>query len=58
MGGNRKGITGEQVKAVRRQTGAGAIDCRKALEAVGGDVARAVEHLRRRGIGTPKKIWT
>lgn len=58
MGGGRKGISGAQVKAVRRQTGAGAIDCRKALEAVGGDVDRAVEYLRERGIRTPKKIWT
>jgi len=58
LSGERKQITGEQVKAVRRQTGAGAIDCRKALEAAGGDVARAVEYLRERGIGTPKRIWT
>ncbi len=52
------GITGAQIKAVRKETRAGTIDCRKALEATGGDVAKAVEYLRERRIGTPKRVWT
>jgi elongation factor Ts len=51
-------VTGEKIKAVRKETRAGTIDCRKALEATGGNVAQAVEYLCERGIGTPKKVWT
>jgi NACalpha-BTF3-like transcription factor len=47
-------ITGAKIKAVRKQTRAGTLDCRKALEATGGDVDRAIEYLREHGIGTPK----
>ncbi len=50
-------ITGEMIKAVRRETRAGAIDCRQALEASGGDVEGAIAHLREKRIGTPKKVW-
>jgi translation elongation factor EF-Ts len=51
-------VTGEKIKAVRKETRAGTIDCRKALEATGGDVQKAIEYLRERKIGTPKKVWT
>jgi hypothetical protein len=51
-------ITGDKIKAVRRETRAGAIDCRQALEVSGGDVERAIAYLRERRIGTPKKVWT
>jgi hypothetical protein len=51
-------VTGDKIKAVRKETRAGTIDCRKALESTGGDVDKAVEYLRERGIGTPKKVWT
>jgi NACalpha-BTF3-like transcription factor len=51
-------VTGDKIKAVRKETRAGTIDCRKALESTGGDVQKAVEYLRERGIGTPKKVWT
>lgn len=51
-------ITSAKIKAVRKETRAGTIDCRKALEATSGDVAQAVKHLRERGVGTPKKVWT
>ena len=51
-------VTGEKIKAVRKETRAGTLDCRKALEETNGDVAQAVEYLRERGIGTPKKVWT
>jgi translation elongation factor EF-Ts len=51
-------VTGEKIKLVRKETRAGTIDCRKALEATGGDVQKAIEYLRERKIGTPKKVWT
>jgi translation elongation factor EF-Ts len=51
-------VTGPKIKAVRKETRAGTIDCRKALEATGGDVQKAIEYLRERKIGTPKKVWT
>ncbi len=42
-------ITSNQVKALREKTGAGMMDCKKALEAAGGDVEKAVQILRERG---------
>ena len=40
----------EQVKALREETGAGVLDCRKALEAADGDFNKAVEILREKGL--------
>jgi hypothetical protein len=58
-GANPNGlVTSDKIKAVRKATRAGTIDCRKALESTGGDVEKAVEYLRERNIGTPKKVWT
>jgi translation elongation factor EF-Ts len=51
-------VTGEKIKAVRKETRAGTLDCRKALEETGGEVEKAIEYLRERKIGTPKKVWT
>ncbi len=51
-------VTGPKIKAVRKETKAGTLDCRKALEETGGDVAKAVEYLREKGLGGPKKVWT
>jgi len=42
-------ITAAQVKELRERTGAGMMDCRKALEAVGGDIEKAAEKLRMEG---------
>jgi elongation factor Ts len=42
-------INAEQVKRLREITGAGYMDCKRALEEAGGDVDRAVELLRQRG---------
>lgn len=39
-------ITAAQVKELRELTGAGMMDCRKALDATGGDIAAAVEKMR------------
>jgi elongation factor Ts len=38
------------LKALRQETGAGVLDCRKALEAANGDFGRAVEILREKGL--------
>jgi elongation factor Ts len=51
-------VTGEKIRAVRKETRAGTLDCRKALEATAGNVQDAIQYLRDRKIGTPKKVWT
>jgi elongation factor Ts len=43
-------ITAEMVRDLREQTGAGMMDCKRALEETGGDVERAVALLRERGM--------
>jgi elongation factor Ts len=48
-------ITTEQIKALREETGAGILDCRKALEQSGGDFNRALEFLREKGLATATK---
>jgi elongation factor Ts len=45
----------EDVKRLRDMTGAGMMDCRKALEDSGGDVEKAVTLLRERGIARAAK---
>jgi len=42
-------ITASMVKELRQQTGAGMMDCKKALEEAGGDKEKAVMILRQRG---------
>jgi elongation factor Ts len=42
-------ITAEQVKELRELTGAGMMDCRKALVATNGDIKAAIEKLRMEG---------
>ncbi len=48
-------ITSNQVKALREKTGAGMMDCKKALEAAGGDVEKAIQILRERGAAVAAK---
>lgn len=48
-------ITTEMVKALREATGAGVLDCRKALEACGGDFQSAVVKLREQGLAEAAK---
>ena len=43
-------ITPERVKDLRQRTGAGIMDCKRALEEAAGDVERAIECLREQGI--------
>ena len=43
-------ISANDVKVLREKTGAGMMDCKKALEETGGDAERAVAYLREKGI--------
>lgn len=43
-------ITAEQIKSLREETGAGIMDCRKALENADGDFNEALEFLRQKGL--------
>jgi len=42
-------ISAKDVKALRDQTGAGMMDCKKALTESGGDMEKAIEFLRKKG---------
>ncbi len=48
-------ITAGMVKELRERTGAGMMDCKKALEESGGDLDKAVEVLRKRGLAAAAK---
>jgi elongation factor Ts len=48
-------ISAAVVKALREQTGAGMMDCKRVLQDAGGDVARATELLRERGLAKAGK---
>lgn len=48
-------ITTQQIKELREATGAGILDCRKALEQANGDFDKAVDHLREKGLATAAK---
>ena len=48
-------VTREQVKELREITGAGILDCKRALEEVKGDITSAVEVLRKRGLAKAEK---
>ncbi len=45
-------ITADMIKALRAETNAGVLDCRKALEESNGDFEKAVEWLRAKGMAT------
>lgn len=48
-------VASEMVKELREQTGAGVMDCKAALEASSGDVAKAIEFLRKKGLADVQK---
>ncbi len=48
-------ITTAMVKELREATGAGVLDCRKALETTGGDFDAAVAYLREKGLAEAAK---
>jgi elongation factor Ts len=43
-------ISAHDVKSLREKTGLGMMDCKKALEEAGGDEAKALEFLRKKGL--------
>ena len=49
------GVGATQVKALREATGAGMMDCKRALQEAGGDLDRAIEILREQGLASAKK---
>ena len=48
-------ITASQVKELRERSGAGMMECKKALVETGGDMEAAVEHLRKSGLAKADK---
>jgi elongation factor Ts len=48
-------ISIEQIKQLREETGAGVLDCRKALETYNGDFEKAIEYLREKGLAKAAK---
>jgi elongation factor Ts len=51
-------ITASMVKELRQATGAGVLDCRKALESTAGDPERAAEILREKGFSNAAKKYS
>lgn len=43
-------ITASMVKELREKTGAGMMDCKKALQEVEGDLEKAIDWLRQKGL--------
>ena len=48
-------ITTEKLKELRLRTGAGIVECRNALQQAGGDLEKATEILRAKGLATAEK---
>jgi elongation factor Ts len=48
-------ISTAMIKELRQETGAGVLDCKKALEATNGDYDQAAEHLREKGLDAAAK---
>jgi len=48
-------ISVELVKDLRQRTGAGVVDCKKALQEAKGNVDAAIDYLRRKGLATAAK---
>jgi len=48
-------ITATLVKELREKTGVGMMDCKKALTECDGDIEKAIDYLRKKGIATAQK---
>ncbi|MEX0935925.1 MAG: translation elongation factor Ts [Gemmatimonadota bacterium] len=48
-------VSAKEVKALRDRTGAGMLDCKKALEETGGDIEAAIDYLRSKGAAKAAK---
>jgi elongation factor Ts len=55
VSGGNVAILADQVKRLREITGAGMMDCKRALEETDGDMDRAIELLRVKGLADAKK---
>ncbi|MGF1604466.1 MAG: translation elongation factor Ts [Thermosynechococcaceae cyanobacterium] len=49
------GISAQQVKELREKTGAGMMDCKKALKETKGDTEQAIAYLRKKGLASAGK---
>jgi len=54
-GGVRMAVTAGMVKELRDKTGAGMMDCKKALSETSGDVEKAIDYLRQKGLSDAGK---
>lgn len=51
-------VTAQLVKELRELTGAGMMDCKKALSETDGDLEKAIDVLREKGLASAaKKSW-
>jgi len=48
-------VSTELIKELRERTGVGIMDCKKALIECNGDIEKAIEYLRKKGIATAQK---
>jgi elongation factor Ts len=48
-------VTADDVKRLREESGAGVMDCKRALDETGGNVEQAIKLLRERGIASAEK---
>ncbi|NLG86666.1 MAG: translation elongation factor Ts [Firmicutes bacterium] len=48
-------VTAEMVKQLREKTGAGMMDCKRALQETNGDMDKAIEYLREKGLAEASK---
>ncbi|TKJ31845.1 MAG: translation elongation factor Ts [Chloroflexi bacterium B3_Chlor] len=48
-------VSTEMVRDLRQRTGAGVLDCKRALEQVNGDLEKAIELLRKKGLAIAEK---
>ncbi len=48
-------ISASMIKELREKTGVGIMDCKKALKESDGDIEKAIDFLRKKGIATAKK---
>jgi elongation factor Ts len=48
-------VNASSVKDLREKTGAGVMDCKKALAECGGDLEKAIDYLRRKGLAAAAK---
>ena len=51
-------ITAQMVKELREKTGAGMMDCKKALTEINGDMEAAIDFLREKGLSWLRKKQT